>query len=282
MPSFWEHLTLQGLFAEPKALILRNAQALTAESLKPLSAALVSMAKSPGLIWPLICFEVAFDKGKAKVPAHIPRLPFWRLAEQKGWIEEIPGLAPQTMAAYVREAAVRHGIAASAGEIRELARSLPPDAALIHSELAKLALRVDEKGRLPADFLDLTDHGREVGVFELMRILQGGENAPDAWRRILEDRLSGETMVFACVAVLLREARTFWRILAGEQPYIPPQAAARTTSAARRLGFAGVARLWEISLMADKGIKTGERSPDQALEMLAADLFRLFGPARTG
>ena len=46
------------------------------------------------------------------------------------------------------------------------------------------------------------------------------------------------------------------------------------------LGFAGVARLWEIALAAEKGIKTGERSPEQAFEMLTADLFRLFGHRR--
>jgi DNA polymerase-3 subunit delta len=114
-----------------------------------------------------------------------------------------------------------------------------------------------------------------------MRILQQGENAPDAWRRILEDRLSGENMVFACIAILLREARSLWQILAGQRSTLPPQAAMHKTAAARRLGFAGIARLWEISLKADKGIKTGERSPDQALEMLAADLFRLFAPVRT-
>lgn len=273
---FWENLTLQGLFAVPKALILRNAQALAADSLKRLSTVLAAMAGSPGLVWPLICFEVAFDKGKAKIPVHIPRLPFWQTAEQKGWIEEIPGLTPQTMLAYVRAAAARHGIAASPREIQELARMLPPDAALINSELAKLSLSVDDKGRLPAEALSLAEHGRDVGLFELMRILQQGGDAPAAWQRILEDRLSGENMVFACVAVLLREARTLWQILAGQEPWLPPQAIAQKKAAARQLGFAGVARLWELALMADKGIKTGERGPDQALEMLAADLFRLF------
>ena len=273
---FWENLTLQGLFAVPKALVLRNAQALPADSLKRLSAVLAAMAGSPGLVWPLICFEVAFDKGKAKIPVHIPRLPFWQTAEQKGWIEEIPGLTPQTMPAYVRAAAARHSIAASPREIQELARMLPPDAALVNSELAKLSLSVDDKGRLPAEALSLAEHGRDVGLFELMRILQQGGDAPAAWQRILEDRLSGENMVFACVAILLREARTLWQILAGQEPWLPPQAAAQKKAAARQLGFAGVARLWELALMADKGIKTGERGPDQALEILAADLFRLF------
>ncbi|MDL2216782.1 DNA polymerase III subunit delta, partial [Desulfovibrio sp. OttesenSCG-928-M14] len=32
-----------------------------------------------------------------------------------------------------------------------------------------------------------------------------------------------------------------------------------------------------LALQAEKGIKSGERSPDQAFEMLTADLFLLFG-----
>ncbi len=281
--AFWENLTLQGLFAVPKALVLRNAHALPADTLKQLSAVLASMAPGRGssLVWPLVCLEVGFEKGKAKVPAHILRLPFWQTAEQKGWIDEIPGLTPQSLPAYIRSEAARHGIAASPQEIQQLALALPPDAALISSELAKLALCTDSRGRLPSNALELAEHNREVGIFELMRIVQQNGNAPAVWRQILEDRLSGENMVFAFIAILLREARMLWQTLAGPQPYLPAQVAMQKKLAAQSLGFAGIARLWEMALTADKGIKTGERSPDQAFEILAADLFRLFGQRGT-
>ncbi|MDR2489015.1 MAG: DNA polymerase III subunit delta [Desulfovibrio sp.] len=280
--AFWEHLTLQGLFAMPKAIILRNAHTLPADTLKRLSAVLISTASQggSGLIWPLLCFEVLFEKGKAKVPVHIARLPFWQTAEQKGWIEEIPGLTGHDVSAYIRSAAARHGISPSPQELRRLSLALPPDAAFIHSELTKLALLADKNGRLPDNALDMTEHSRELSIFELMNIIQQNGDSPAAWRRILEYRLSGDNMVFACIAVLLREARSLWQILAGAQTYLPPQVAARKKTAARQLGFAGIARLWDIALMADKGIKTGERSTDQAFEMLAADLFRLFGRRR--
>ena len=90
--SFWENLTLQGLFAVPKALILRNVNTLPADTLKRLSAVLAAMAAGRGdsLVWPLLCFEVGFEKGKAKIPVHISRLPFWQAAERHGWIDEIP------------------------------------------------------------------------------------------------------------------------------------------------------------------------------------------------
>jgi DNA polymerase-3 subunit delta len=282
--AFWDQLTLRGLFAAPKAIVLRGAQALPADTLKTLGVFLLQAAARGGdeAVWPILCFEVPFDRGKAKLAAHIPRLPLWRTAEEKGWIEEIPGLSVQGMPAHIRREAARLGLALSAPQANELAQGLPPDAARIHSELAKLALLAGADGRLPADAGKLTESGREPDIFELMHIMQHSGDSPAAWRRILEDRLSGENSVFACIGLLLREARLLWQILAGSDPWLHPGSAARKTAGARQLGFAGVARLWAIALAADKGIKSGERDPDQALEMLAADLFRLFTAARAG
>jgi DNA polymerase-3 subunit delta len=45
---------------------------------------------------------------------------------------------------------------------------------------------------------------------------------------------------------------------------------------AQSLGAARLARIWDLALQADKGIKSGERSPEQAFEILTAGLFLLF------
>ena len=277
--SFWEHLTLQGLFATPKILILRNAQNLPVDTLRQLDSVLIPMAsgRASSLLWPMLCFEVGFEKGKAKVPVHVLRLPFWQLAEQKNWIDEVPGLTPQSLPAYIRREAARHGIAASAQEINRLAQALPPDAALISSELAKLALSTDAHGKLPANAFELAEHSRELGLFELIRLIQQNTQTSAAWRHILDDAQSGDSMVFPLISLVLREARVLWQCLAGQPPFLPSQVAMQKKQIAQSLGFAGIARLWEIALMADKGIKTGERSPDQACQMLTADLFALFG-----
>lgn len=286
-PSFWEHLTLQGLFAVPKALVIRNAQALPADTLgKQLAPALQPLIPGRGralpspLVWPLICLEVGFEKGKAKVPAHIQKLPFWQEAEARGWIDATPPLAGKALGAFIRAEASRHGLALRPAESALLEEALPPDAALVSSELAKLALMADSEGRLPENAVSFVGQAQELGIFELMRLVQQNSNAPAVWRRILEDRLSGENLVFAFAAIVLREARVLWQCLAGTPPPLPPQVAMQKKMAAQALGFAGLARLWEIALMADKGIKSGERSPDQAFEMLAAELFVLFSGRR--
>lgn len=291
--SFWEHLTIQGLFAVPKVLIIRNAQALPAEILKKLFAALVPLAPKAvregqkgadaplpnPLVWPLVCFEVPFEKGKAKVPAHIQKYPAYDLCDRAGWLENLPGLTPQNIQPFIKNEAARLGLSLSRDELFVLAGALPPDAARIASELARLSLLADAGGRLPEGAGSLVEHAQELSIFELMRIVQQQGPAPSAWRRILEDRLSGENLVFAFNAILLREGRILWQCLSGQEPYLPPAVAGQKKVAAKALGFAGVARLWELALVADKGIKSGERSPDQAFEKLAADLFMLFGRA---
>lgn len=280
--SFWQNLTQQGLFPVPKALVVRNAQNLPAESWKQLSAALAARAKERSHAWPLICLEVGFEKGKAKVPAHIQRLPCYELAEKKGWLDARPGLAPKDMPAFLRTKAASLGLALRPEEFSLLAEGLPLDAGIAHSEMERLALLADAEGRLPPDAVAEATQTQELGIFELMRLVQQNRNKPAVWRRVLEDRLSGEGMVFAFNAVLMREGRVLWQILSGSPPPLPPQAAAAKKTAGEALGHAGIARIWDLALRADKGIKSGERSPEQAFEMLASELFLLFGGTHDG
>ena len=287
-PPFWEHLSLQGLFAAPKALIIRNAQLLTADILKTLSKALLPLAgtataplPSP-LLWPVLCLEVAIEKGNTKTPTHIASLPCYIEAEKRGWLDVTQGLDAAALPAFIRAEAQRQGLCLHSEEAALLARALPPDAACVTSELAKLSLLADSKGHLPKHAITTAVQTQEVTIFELMRFVQQNRDAPAAWKQILEDKLSGENMVFAFIAILLREARILWQSLAGPAPYLPPQIAQQKKIAAEALGYGGIARLWELALQADKGIKSGERGPDQAFEMLAADLFLIFGGKSPG
>jgi DNA polymerase-3 subunit delta len=281
--AFWEHLTLQGLFATPKALILRHAQLLPVEILKPLSDALAPLSRSRGtelaapLLWPFLCLEAPFEKGKARISAPVQRLTFYTTAEQQGWLLTLPGLARSDLPAFIRAEAEQLGIQLRPHELALLAEALPPDAAHIGSEMAKLALTTTPDGHLPENLAEQVGQAQELGIFELLRIIQQNRNAPAAWRRILEDRLSGENLVFAFTAIMLREARILWQCLVGQPPFLSDQIVRQKKMQAERLGFSGTARLWEFALQADKGIKNGERTPDQAFEILAADLFLLFG-----
>ncbi len=273
--AFWEHLTLQGLFAVPKLLIIRNAQNLTAETLRQLSPSLEKLAAS-SLVHPALCFEVNFEKGTPKIPAHIQRIPFYTLAEKNRWIITVHPLTQQNISSFIHTKALQLSLNLSSAQLAQLTQALPPDAAIIHSELAKLALMTDAENTLPDSALREISHTKELGIFELTRNLQQGNSSPTVWRQILEDKLGGDNSVFAVIALISREARILWQLLAGSTPAMPPQAIPAKKILAQSLGFSGIAKLWECTLAAEKGIKTGERSPEQAFEMLAAELFFLF------
>lgn len=282
--GFWEHLTLQGLFAVPKALVLRRAEALIADILnRELCPALLPLTpRNPAgplpspLVWPIICLEVNFERGQPKVPAHIQRNACYIQAQERGWLDVTPPLAGAALLSFIRLEASRLGLVLNDTELGALAAALPPDASTLCSELARLALMAKEDGKLPPGAV-LEGSAQELNIFEMLRIVQQNSKAPLVWRRILEDRLQGENMVFAFIAILLREARALWQSLYGGSAGLPQQIAMQKKITAQGLGAASIARIWDLALQAEKGIKSGERSPDQAFEMLTADLFLLFG-----
>ncbi len=272
--DFWEHLTLQGLFARPKAIVLRQAQNIPAARLKALSNALASISDA---IWPLICFEVPFEKGKPKLAAHISKPAYYQHALQKNWVIEVPGLDERTLPGFIKKEAPKHGISLKPGQAETMAARLLPDAALVGSELSRLALTADGQGLLPADFAKLLEHNQEVHLFDMLNLIQDANDPIQVWRKVIDERLGSETTIFAFLSLLLREARALWQILAGETPAIPPFLVNKKRVTAKRLGFSRIAGIFELALDTEKSIKSGEKKPEQAYEILMADLFYLFG-----
>lgn len=281
--AFWEHLTLQGLFATPKAVIIHNAQNIPAESWRKISAALSSPNSET---WPFFCLQVAFEKGKPKVPAHIANLACYGFAEKQGWLWNVPGLDERSKLRFVQEEAKKRGLSFGPGEaglpgaLETIAAALPLDATAIGTEMDKLALAA-ENGVLSANLADILERDIEPDIFSLIRNLQQGR-ATAVWEQALLSERGSDSMAFAFLATLAREARQLWQISMGEPVRLPPQVLSAKTTMARALGTAGIAKLWHLALEADKGVKTGERSPDQALDSLLSSLSLLFRPRGTG
>lgn len=271
--AFWEKLTLQGLFAQPRAVILRNAQNVPADGLKKVSAALGSINEQ---IWPFLCFEVEYERGKIKLPAHIGKLQCVQFAQKQGWYKEIPPLAPRDVKAFARDEAARQGLKLNPENLEAITRLLPPDAGAIRLELQKIALACPD-GALTPEALSMLDYQADIDIFAFLQELQSGRNPAAVWGQYMKDHAaSADSGLFSFIAMLLREGRILWQLLAGEQVFLPPQVISVKTVLARNLGFGGLSRIWDLALQADKGVKTGERNPQQAFERLLADLFRLF------
>ena len=119
----------------------------------------------------------------------------------------------------------------------------------------------------------------EFNVFAFLRQLQAGQ-AASVWKSILEEQSKGEEPLFYLLAMLQREARQLWQILAGEQVRMGPSDQQAKQQTASRLGAAGLAKLWDAMHTAELSVKSGRRSPSQALDALMGDLTLLFTPAQ--
>ncbi len=274
-PTFWEALTLQGLFATPKALVVRNAQNLSTDDWKTLSQALGSV--NP-LAWPFLCLEVPFEKGAPKLPKATTSLRCWAFAEKNGWLWKSEGLSPRDMRDFVSRWGTRHGAVIPPPALDALARNLPSDAMAATRELEKLSLAAEDGKTISPELAATIVRETELDIFAFISALQRG-NAPDkVWNKVVRGHESDDG-IFRFLAMLLREARILWQLLAGESVYLPGQVRQSKEQLARSMGRARVARLWDLALEAEKGIKTGERIPEQAMEMLVAGLMSLFGGA---
>ncbi len=271
--KFWEELTLQGLFASPKALVVRNAHNLTADIWKKLSLALGSPNETA---WPMFCLEVDFERGKAKIPAHILKLQCWEFAEKRKWIQSFPPLDAKGKQLFARKEADALGLDFAPGAFEAVCAVLPSDATAIRMELEKLYLAVPPGKPLAPEQAALVNDRRDLDIFAFLRALQSGHNPEQVWAKAMKDSSEGESGIFYFLSMLLREARLMWQILAGEDVFLTQGAASAKSGMAKTLGFPGLARIWDLALAAEKGIKSGERSPEQAQEKLLAELFTLF------
>ncbi|MCL1915946.1 MAG: DNA polymerase III subunit delta [Desulfovibrionaceae bacterium] len=272
--QFWHALGMQDLFQTPQALILRRANQAPLEQLKKISAALGGI---PPQTWPFICLETEYEKGKPKIPATLARLKFYAFALEKGWVTGIPPLDQRGKSSFIKKNALALGLRLSAADLDRLGHFLPQDAGAIRLEMEKLALAADASGRPAPEAVQMLGQEPDLDIFAFLRGLQSGRRPEQIWIQFHKDRAgTSDAGLFGFLGMLLREARQLWQLLAGEPTSLPAFVVESKRSLAQNLGYTGLARIWDLALRADKGVKSGEHSPDQAFEFLLAELFRLF------
>jgi DNA polymerase-3 subunit delta len=277
--GFWEKLTRQSLFNQFRAVILRQAQSKILEQSGELRKISAALGRGSERIWPFLCFEVPYEKGKIKIPAFVLKLQCVSFAQKQGWYKEIPPLDSRGLQKFVAKEALALGFKLSPEEIESLSSFMPPDAGAIKLALGKVALACPEK-RLTREALSMFEPLREMDVFAFLQGLQSGKNPAAVWGKFMQDQISfDDAGLFAFLGALQREARILWQLLSGEPVALPSFLIQNKTSLAKSLGFGKLARIWDFALFADKGVKTGEHSPKQAFELLIAGLFQLFGTA---
>ncbi len=271
--NFWENLMLQGLFSTPRLLILRNAQNVVAARWKELSSALAS--PNP-LVLLVLCLEGAWDKGQPKLPAHITKQKVLSFADKKGWIWRHAGLDIQGIKNYILSQAQFLSLTFDPHVLDALCACVPPDATAIDSEMEKFALAA-HSGRIQMDMVGSGAFIPESNIFSFLNQIYAG-NISAAWREVYRSQNDLDALLFPFLALLSRDAKTLWQILAGENPRMHPAAAREKQACAKRLGFAGVAQIFTCIVEAELAIKSGESNVEQCLEALVARLCLLFSP----
>lgn len=277
-PGFWQALSSVSLFAKPQTVVLRRAEGLPAEFWEKLTRPLAGFNEH---VWPVICLEGPFDPRRGpSLPKGLEDRPYWKVARKREWLWISPGLTPQTLAPLLKDWAAGRGLSFADGVERDLVALLPPDMTAAAAELEKLGLAAGPDRQIRHEHLQVLSFQAEMDTFAFVRAIAEARDPAGVWRKILDNELGGEEgFVFQFLALLLRDARTMWQLMAGEDEGLRLPAFARSgrEALARRLGPQGLARLWDLAMQTESSIKSGMKTPEQALEMLVAELYALFG-----
>lgn len=275
--AYWDHFQQRALTGQTTALLLRRCEKLAAPIWKSLNSLLSRHRRQ---VWPFFCIEAEWNGNKPPVPAAVSKLKCWQLAKGKGWIWQTAGLDQAGLGRYIKEWADKRGIRVQQGFLQRALNALPPDAALVRSELDKLELWAWESRELGDREAGLLSVEPETDVFAFLRSMQRGETLT-VWKRVIQGQMAADSASFLpFLHLVLREARIMWQLLCGEEVRLPAAVKREKLQLARSMGLAGLSGLWSHVLEAEAGFKTGEWSQMQALDMLVANLETAF--ARKG
>ncbi len=276
--KLWKSLNMANMMGPSRVVVVRNCQIFKEAQWKALAPALKGFKSG---IWPFFCLESQWDKQKPKIPAVLEKQKFFKIARERGWIWQFPGITRQNLFRYLAKRAREVGLVFASGVQDKLVDILPLDSLGVDQELEKLLLLSQDQGKVTLKHLDIIEPRADLDIFVQMQSIQQGKNIARVWQKFFRDQQSGQEGLFPFLGLLLREARILWHLAAGEEDkvFLYPRMKKEKIRLARQLGPQNIARLWDMILEAEAGVKSGTILQDQALEKLTADLYRLFRQA---
>jgi DNA polymerase III subunit delta len=276
-PSFWESLSLPGLMGGSRAVVLRRAEGLGAEEWAGFEHVLGRFQQR---IWPILCLEGEWKGGRPSLPAALTKQRFWTLAQRKGWVWSSPGLSRQERTEIITGWARRLGLTMAPGVQALMLDALPGEMAAFRNELEKVYLGLAGGTLVTPESLSVVSLTSTMEIFEFLDAVVRSKQPAKVWEKVLSSQAGSDQLAFPFIALLLREARILWQLGSGEvgEVRLPPHVKSAKQDLARRIGSRKLARVWQLALEAELGIKSGRFSPEQALEQLVSGLMLLFSP----
>lgn len=267
---FWECLVQGGLFMESRLVIVRQAECWPAAVWKELDSALAR--ELPNTL-PFFCLESNWEKGEARLPAHIKKSRCFAFAQKKGWNWQSAGLG-KNIQGFARTEAKKAGLKFSPEALERFCATTQPDATAIINELRKLAL-ASEDGTINPDLLNRERAKQESDAFGLIQKLITS-NLTGAWQEVAAD--TDGSLLFYAISVLAGKLRMLWQLAVGEAPRMHPAEATRNRELARRMGLSAISNGLSALANAEWQVKSGKLTPAQALESLCLNICSLFRP----
>lgn len=275
-PAFWEALTLSGLMEESRAVVLRRAHTAKIDFWKQLLPVLGAFNPK---VWPFFCLEGEWSRGKPKIPAALTKLKFWQIADKKKWVWSSPGLTRTTLRTHIGTWATSNGFEFAPGAAELATQILPLDMLALDNELAKLKLLLADRHTIQNEDLSVVSFQPDLDIFSFLSALQRKGGALEVWRKVLAEQVgTSSEMVFPFLGLMIREARILWQLAVGEEQAVrlPPWVKKEKSELARRLGPNRLSSIWTLAVETEAGIKTGRRTPDQAMDRFVSGLMALF------
>ena len=270
--KFWNTLTLQTLIPTPKLIIVRAAHTILAADWKKISSA-VGVPRNA--ILPVFFLESAWEKGTAKIPAHITKLKCFEFAKKKNWKYDNIGINDNNISNYLVQEGKKVGLQFDRDTLNMLRETTIPDSLFIQNLFSQLSLFAEDGKITPQVISQVTAYAPEMVIFDLIRDMENA-NFSNIWQRLALENDKGESFLFPLISLLARDARILWQANAGENPYLHPSIKEIKTRKAKKLGFSGIAEIFRIVLDADFSVKSGRNDPLQALEKVIVDYSSLF------
>jgi DNA polymerase-3 subunit delta len=230
-------------------------------------------------IWPFFCLENEWSRGKPAVPKVVTKQKCWQIANKKGWIWQSPGLTKAELHKRIEDWARRHAIIVPQEVVRVLLQVLPLDASSVDHELQKLQLLTGDTKQVCLRDLEIISCHNEMDIFQFLRALESPGRETELWTQIMRNQMASQNnWLLPFLALMLREIRLLWQLVSGEDNKVklPSNIKREKMELAKRLGHARLVPVWTLLLEAETCLKTGERTPEQAFELLMSGLMQIF------